>query len=165
MDNGNVGPGNVNAGNFARSMTEAPNFNPEVLPVPEQKESDPGQNSENVGINPNASQGGMYLDPSLLGASTVNAVGYDNNLNPALGEVVNEGDAGMKSLSEDQVIGTDVDISKFQKNGVSKELEDKLDNLKNEPNLYKQSVDFMMEAKKSLSSSFADRKYLLGGDK
>jgi hypothetical protein len=48
---------------------------------------------------------------------------------------------------------------------VSKELEQKLDNLKKEPNLYKQSVDFMLEAKKSLSSSFADRKYLVGGQK
>lgn len=152
MDNGNGGPGNVNASNFERSMAEAPTFDPEALPTPETKETEQ---------NP-----GIYIDPTMLGNMTVNATGFNNEqLNPALGEVVSEGEVGMKSLSEDQVIGTDVDISKFQKNGVSKELEAKLDNLKKEPNLYKQSVDFMLEAKKSLSASFADRKYLLGGDK
>ena len=71
----------------------------------------------------------------------------------------------MKSLTESQVAGTDIDVSKFQKNGVSKELENRLDDLKKEPNLYKQSVTFMTEAKKSLSASFADRKYLTGGNK
>ncbi len=160
MDNGNVGRGNTDAYNFERSMAEAPNFNPENLPTPDQLEADP--TSGEIGVNPN--EAGVYLDPSLLGASTMNAVKYDN-LNPALGEVVDEGQVGMKSLTEEQIIGTDVNASKFQKNGVSKELEVKLDSLKKEPNLYKKSVDFMMEAKKSLSVSFADRQYLLGGDK
>ena len=150
MNNGNGGPGNMNAVNFERGMAEAPKFDPENLPTPESKEGEP---------NP-----GFYIDPTMLGNMTVNAAGFEQ-LNPELGEVVTEGEAGMKKLTEDQVIGTDVDISKFQKNGVSKELEDKLDNLKKEPNLYKQSVDFMLEAKKSLSASFADRKYLSGGNK
>ena len=61
--------------------------------------------------------------------------------------------------------GTDVDISKFDKDGVTPELEKKLDALKEVSDLYKQSVGFMMEAKKSLSSSFADRAYLAGGKK
>lgn len=161
MDNGNGGPGNRVAQDFERSMAEAPKFDPEKLPVPEQQEDDPGINSE-IGKNPNA---GMYIDPSMLGNMTVNAAGFDDQLNPALGEVVSEGEVGMKSLTEEQIIGTDIDISKFEKNGVSKELENKLDDLKKEPNLYKQSIDFMLEAKKSLSASFADRKYLLGGDK
>ena len=152
MDNGNGGPGNMNASNFERSMAEAPKFDPEALPTPENKETEQ---------NP-----GIYIDPTMLGSMTVNAAGFnDQKLNPALGEVVSEGEVGMKSLTEAQVIGTDVDISKFQKNGVSKELEEKLDNLKKEPNLYKQSIDFMLEAKKSLSASFADRKYLMGGKK
>lgn len=143
----------MNAQNFERSMAEAPQFDPEALPTPETKETEQ---------NP-----GIYIDPSMLGNMTVNAAGMGGNeqLNPALGEVVSEGEVGMKSLTEEQVIGTDVDISKFQKNGISKELEEKLDNLKKEPNLYKQSVDFMLEAKKSLSASFADRKYLAGGNK
>ena len=161
MDNGNVGRGNLNAPDFERSMAEAPRFNPENLPVPEQMEAD--QNSGEVGINPN--EAGLYLDPSLLGASTMNAVTYGEQANSALGEVVDEGQVGMKSLTESQVAGTDIDVSKFQKNGVSKELENRLDDLKKEPNLYKQSVGFMMEAKKSLSASFADRQYLLGGNK
>ena len=42
MDNGNGGPGNRVAQNFERSMSEAPQFNPEVLPVPENEEKDPG---------------------------------------------------------------------------------------------------------------------------
>lgn len=152
----------MNAGNFERSMAEAPNFDPEKLPIPEQKENDPGFNTE-VGNNPNANTG-MYIDPSMLGNMTVNATQF-GELNPALGEVVSEGEVGMKQLTEDQVIGTDVDISKFQKDGVSPEMEKKLDELKKEPNLYKQSVTFMTEAKKSLSASFADRKYLTGGNK
>ena len=150
MNNGNGGPGNMNAANFERGMAEAPKFDPENLPTPESKEGE---------LNP-----GFYIDPTMLGNMTVNAAGFEQ-LNPELGEVVTEGEVGMKKLTEDQIIGTDVDISKFQKNGVSKELEDKLDNLKKEPNLYKQSVDFMLEAKKSLSASFADRKYLSGGNK
>ncbi len=141
----------MNAQNFERSMAEAPQFNPENLPVPEKKETE-----QNAGI---------YIDPSMLGASTVQAAHLEQPLNPELGEVVTENTVGMKGLTEEQISGTDVDISRFQKNGVSKELEQKLDNLKKEPNLYKQSVDFMLEAKKSLSSSFADRKYLVGGQK
>lgn len=164
MDNGNGGPGNMNRADFERSMAEAPNFEPEKLPIPEQKENDPGINPEALS-NPNTKTG-MYIDPSMLGNMTVNAARLgEQQLNPAIGEVVSEGEAGMKKLTEEQVIGTDVDISKFQKNGVSKELEEKLDTLKKEPNLYKQSVDFMLEAKKSLSASFADRKYLTGGSK
>lgn len=151
MDKGNGGPGNMNAANFERSMAEAPQFDPESLPTPENREGEP---------NP-----GIYIDPTMLGNMTVNAAGFNDQVNPALGEVVSEGEVGMKTLTEDQIVGTDIDISKFQKNGVSKELEEKLDNLKKEPNLYKQSVDFMLEAKKSLSSSFADRKYLAGGMK
>ena len=161
MDNGNVGRGNVNAQNFERAMTEAPKFDPEKLPIPEQKENDPGVNAEaSIDVNQ-----GAYLDPSLLGASTMNAVRFNSELNPGLGEVVSEGEVGMKALTEEQVIGTDIDASKFQKNGVSKELEAKLDKIKKEPNLYEQSVQLMMESKKALSSSFADRKYLVGGNK
>ena len=163
MDNGNSGPGNMNANNFERSMAEAPQFNPEKLPIPEQKENDPGMGLE-AGNNPNANTG-MYIDPSLLGSMTVSATGLGEQPQAGIGEVVTEGEVGMKKLTEAQVIGTDIDISKFQKDGVSKELEEKLDNLKKETNLYKQSVDFMMEAKKSLSASFADRSYLTGGNK
>lgn len=151
MDNGNGGPGNRVAQNFERSMAEAPQFDPETLPVPEKKETE-----QNTGI---------YIDPSMLGASTVQAAHLEQPINPELGEVVTENEVGMKSLSEAQISGTDIDMSKFQKNGVSKELETKLDNLKKESNLYKQSVEFMLEAKKSLSSSFTDRKYLAGGNK
>lgn len=151
MDNGNGGPGNMNAANFERSMAEAPNFDPEDLPTPENREGEPNA--------------GIYIDPAMLGNMTVNAADFEKQPEAALGEVVSEGAVGMKALTEAQVIGTDVDISRFQKNGVSRELETKLDALKKEPNLYKQSVDFMLEAKKSLSSSFADRKYLAGGDK
>lgn len=163
MDNGNGGPGNRVAQNFERSMSEAPNFNPEILPIPEDKENDPGNNGEVAGNNPNANNG-IYIDPSMLGASTVQAAHLEVN-EPGLGDVVTESEVGMKGLSGAQIAGTDIDISKFQKNGVSRELEQRLDNLKKEPNLYKQSVDFMLEAKKSLSSSFADRKYLTGGQK
>ena len=162
MDNGNGGPGNRVAQNFERSMSEAPQFNPEVLPVPENEEKDPGNNGEAFNDNPNAGTG-IYIDSSMLGASTVQAAHLEGE--PQLGEVVTENNVGMKSLSESQVSGTDIDISKFQKNGVSKELEQRLDDLKKEPNLYKQSVDFMLEAKKALASSFADRNYLLGGKK
>ena len=162
MNNGNGGPGNMNAGNFERSMAEAPNFDPEKLPIPEQKENDPGFNTESEN-NPNANTG-MYIDPSMLGNMTVNATQF-GELNPTLGEVVSEGEVGMKQLTEAQVVGTDINISKFDKDGVTPELEKKLDALKEVPDLYKQSVGFMMEAKKSLSSSFADRAYLAGGKK
>ena len=65
MDNGNVGRGNNLAQNFERSMTEAPQFNPEILPVPEDKEKDRGNQLEDVGNNPNANNNAMYLDPSM----------------------------------------------------------------------------------------------------
>ena len=163
MDNGNGGPGNRVAQDFERSMSEAPQFNPEVLPIPENEEKDPGNIGERAGNNPNANAG-FYIDPSMLGASVVQAAHFGGEV-PGLGEIVTENTVGMKNLSEDQITGTDVDISKFQKNGVSKELEQRLDDIKKEPNLYQQSIDFMLEAKKSLSSSFADRKYLTGGQK
>jgi hypothetical protein len=163
MDNGNCGPGNRVAQDFERSMTEVPQFNPETLPTPDDKEKDFGGIGEVVGNNANVNDG-IYIDPSMLGASTVQATAHLETM-PELGEIVTESNVGMKSLSEAQISGTDVDTSKFQKNGVSKELEQRLDNLKKEPNLYKQSVDFMLEAKKSLASSFADRNYLLGGQK
>ena len=163
MDNGNGGPGNRVAQDFERSMSEAPQFNPEVLPIPENEEKDPGNNGEVAGNNPNANAG-FYIDPSMLGASAVQAAHFGGET-PGLGEIVTENAVGMKNLSEEQVIGTDVDISKFQKNGVSKELEQRLDDIKKEVNLYQQSIDFMLEAKKSLSASFADRKYLAGGQK
>ena len=161
MDNGNVGPGNMNARNFERSMAEAPHFDPERLPTPEDKEKDPGNAAEMGQDNMN---GGVYLDPSMLGASTVNAIQYEDQANPGIGEIVTETEAGMKSLSDEQVLGTDIDVSKFQKNGVSKEMEQRLDEIKKEKNLYRQSVDFMVESKKSLSASFADRGYLRGGN-
>ena len=154
-----MGPGNVSNQNFERSMSEAPVFNPEILPTPDQKEEDPGRGSESVGDNLNTNNG-VYIDSSLLGSSTVNATTFDTK-KPELGEVVDEGAVGMKGLSDEQVIGTDINVSKFHKNGVSRELAARLDELKNEPNLYKQSVGFMMEAKKSLSSSFDDRRYLM----
>ena len=108
MDNGNGGPGNRVAQDFERSMTEAPKFNPEQLPVPEDKESDPGIRAEEVGNNLNAVNDKIYIDPSMLGASTVQAMQMGEKLDPALGEIVDEGQAGMKSLTEDQIIGTDI---------------------------------------------------------
>ena len=151
----------MNAGNFERSMAEAPNFDPEKLPIPEQKENDPGFNTE-AENNPNANTG-MYIDPSMLGNMTVNATQF-GELNPALGEVVSEGEVGMKQLTEAQVVGTDINISKFNKDGITPELEERLKKIKRlDPR--RQSIEFMMEAKKSLSSSFADRAYLAGGKK
>ena len=164
MDNGNGGPGNHTGENFERSMTEAPQFTPEMLPTPEDKESDPGLKVENPIDNMNRGDG-IYIDSSMLGGATMEAMQYGDQLQPGLGEVVSEENGKMKKLTEEQVIGTDIDISKFEKNGVSRELENRLDTLKQETNLYKQSVDFMMEAKKSLSASFSDRKYLTGGEK
>ena len=158
-----MGPGNRSTGDFERSMNEAPQFDPERLPIPEEKEADPGRATEN--LESGIAQTGI-IDPSMLGASTMNATNLsETELKPALGEVVSEGGTGMRALTEDQIIGTDIDISKFQKNGVSKELENRLDEIKKEPNLYQQSVDFMLESKKSLSASFADRGYLSGGSK
>ena len=101
MDNGNGGPGNRIGENFERSMAEAPKFDSEVLPTPESKET------EN---NP-----GVYIDPSMLGNMTVNAAGFNEQIKPALGEVVSESEAGMKALTEAQVIGTDVDIRSFKR--------------------------------------------------
>lgn len=157
-----MGPGNMNAQNFERSMSEAPQFNPEVLPTPDDKEKDSGGGAEAVGDNMN---GGIYLDPSMLGASTMNAAQFGEQANSGLGEVVSEDVTGVKTLSSDEVIGTDIDVSKFEKNGVSKEMEQRLDEIKKEKNLYRQSVDFMTESKKSLAASFSDRNYLTGGDK
>lgn len=166
MNNGNVGPGNNLAQNFERSMTEAPQFNPEFLPEPEDKEKDPGDNLESVGNNPNANNGLTYIDPMMLGASTINAAGLDEKVRvAALGEVVDEAPAGMKKLTEDQIIGTDINTSKFAKDGVSNELAKKLDANKKEPNLYRQMLNFVEQSKKSLAESFVDRKYLDGGKK
>jgi len=153
MNNGNVGPGNVNAQDFERSMAETLQFDPESLPNPESKEKGQEQG------------GAMYLDPSMLGASTVNAMQFGEQKTPELGEVVSEGNVGMKALTEEQVIGTDLNAAKFQKNGVSKEMEQKLDMIKKEKDLYQQSIDFMTTSKESLSTSFADRGYLKGGNK
>lgn len=164
MNNGNGGPANRIAQGF-ENISDSVDFNPERLQDPNQKEQDPGVNQELVGNNPNQN-GGAYLDPSMLGTATVQAMQYGNQeLNPALGQVVSEGETGMKSLSEDQILATETGVMKFQKNGVTKEQEEKLDNLKKEPNLYRQSVDFIKISKQSLSSSFADRAYLTGGGK
>lgn len=161
MDNGNGGPGNRVAQDFERSMAEAPKFNPEALPIPEDKEKDLGIGGESVGNNANVNDG-IYIDPSMLGASTVHATHLETT--PELGEVVTESTVGMKKLSEEQITGTDLDISKFQKNGVSKEQEHKLDELKKVADLYEQSIGLAFERKKALATSFADRRYLMGGE-
>ena len=155
-----MGPGNMNAGNFERSMAEAPHFDPEKLPTPEDKEKDPGIAAE---IGQDNTNGGMYLDPSMLGASTMKATQYEAPAEAGMGEIVSGEAVGMRTLSEEQVLGTDIDISKFQKNGVSKEMEQKLDKIKREKNLYRQAVELALLSKESLASSFADRSYLKGG--
>lgn len=166
MDCGNAGPGNVNANNFERLGTEAPAFNLNILPTPDQKEQDPGQKQESVGNNTNRDNA-PYIDPALIGDATIKATAIGNvPIEKAkIGEVVSEGAAGLKTLSEDQTLGTDLNSSKFDKNGVSKAQEDRLDWIKKEPNLYKQNIDFMLESKKALSASFADRGYLAGDEK
>ena len=78
---------------------------------------------------------------------------------------MDEAPAGMKALTEDQIIGTDINTSKFAKDGVSNELAKKLDANKKEPNLYRQMLNFVEQSKKSLAESFVDRKYLDGGKK
>ena len=164
MDNGNGGPANRIAQGFEH-ISDSVDFNPERLQDPNQKEQDPGVNQETVGNNPNQ-DAGAYLDPSMLGTATVQAMQYGGQeLNPALGQVVSEGETGMKALTEDQVLATETGVMRFQKNGVTKEQEEKLDNLKKEKNLYRQSGDFIKISKLSLSSSFADRAYLTGGNK
>lgn len=164
MDNGNGGPANRIAQGFEH-ISESVDFNPERLQDPNRKEQDPGTNQEKVGNNPNQNND-AYLDPSMLGTATVQAMQYGNQeLNPALGQVISEGEAGMKTLTEDQVLATETGTMRFQKNGVTSEQEQRLDNLKKEPNLYRQSVDFIKISKQSLSSSFADRAYLSGGAK
>lgn len=166
MDNGNVGRGNNLAQNFERSMTEAPQFNPEILPVPEDKEKDRGNQLEDVGNNPNANNNAMYLDPSMLGASAINAARFgENEKNPALGEVIDEDSIGMRALTEDQITGADIEISKFSKDGISNELAKKLDENKKVTNLYRQTLNFIEQSKRSLSESFADRRYLSGDEK
>lgn len=166
MDNGNVGRGNNLAQNFERSMTEAPQFNPEILPVPEDKEKDRGNQLEDVGNNPNANNNAMYLDPSMLGASAINAARFgENGKNPALGEVIDEDSIGMRALTEDQITGADIEISKFSKDGISNELAKKLDENKKVTNLYRQTLNFIEQSKRSLSESFADRRYLSGDEK
>ena len=161
MNYGNVGPANMNAQGFEQ-LSDMDQFNPNVLPTPDKKENDPAQASEMVGNNMNQMNQMPYIDPAMIGNATVQATQYQE-VNPAIGQIVSNGAVGMKSLSEEQIIGTDLNASRFQKDGVSKELEEKLDNLKREPNLYRQSVGFMTESKKALSSSFADRGYLAGG--
>jgi len=145
MDNGNGGPANRIAQGF-ENISDSVDFNPERLQNPNQKEQ-------------------VYLDPSMLGTATVEATQYGGELNPALGQVVSEGEVGMKSLSEDQILATETGVMKFEKNGVTKEQEERLDNLKKEPNLYRQSVEFIKTSKQALSSSFSDRAYLAGETK
>jgi|GEM_PF-6849147 len=145
MDNGNGGPANRIAQGF-ENISDSVDFSPERLQNPNQKEQ-------------------VYLDPSMLGTATVEAVQYGGELNPALGQVVSEGEVGMKSLSEDQILATETGVMKFEKNGVTKEQEERLDNLKKEPNLYRQSVEFIKTSKQALSSSFSDRAYLAGETK
>lgn len=154
MDYGNAGPGNRIAQGFER-LSEEQAFNPERLEDPNQKEQDPAMNLE--GFNDSSENGAAYTNPGMLGGATVQAVQFGGQTAP-LGQIVNEGVAGMKTLTEEQVIGTD--ISKFEKNGVSKEMEEELDKLKTERNLYQQAVKLAILSKKSLSSSFADRSYL-----
>ena len=163
MDNANGGPANRIPQGF-ENLSDQVDFTPERLQDPNQKEQDPGVSQESVGNNPNQNQN-AYLDPSMLGTATVQAMQYGNELNPALGQVVSEGEVGMKALSEDQILATETGTMKFQKNGVTKEQEEKLDNLKKEPNLYRQNVEFIKTSKQALSSSFADRAYLTGENK
>ena len=165
MDNGNGGGGPANRiSQGFENLSNEVDFNPERLAVPDMKEQDPGVSQEAVGNNPNEN-GGAYLDPSMLGTATVTAMQYGGELNPALGQVVSEGEVGMKTLSKDQVLATETGISKFQKNGVTREQEQRLDNLKKEKNLYRQSIEFAKVQKQALSSSFSDRAYLMGGIK
>ena len=160
MNNGNGGPANRIAQGF-ENISESVDFNPERLQDPNQKEQDPETNQERVGNNPNTDEE-AYLDPSILGTAAVAAAQYGRELNPALGQVVSEGENGMKALSRDQILATEAGVMKFEKNGVTKEQEEKLDNLKREPNLYRQSVEFIKISKQALSSSFSDRAYLAG---
>lgn len=163
MDNRNGGPANRVAQGFEH-ISDSVDFNPERLPEPNQQEQDPGVSQESVGNNPNET--GASLDPSMLGTATVQAMQYGNQeLNPALGQVVSEGETGLKSLSENEILATETGVMRFQKNGVTKEQEQRLDNLKKEPNLYRQNLEFMKASKQALSSSFADRAYLAGGEK
>ncbi len=157
MDNGNVGPGNMNANNFERSMSEAPQFNPEYLRDEEQKEAEPGDFE--TPSDPNADNF-AYLDPFMLGNTTVKTMGLDSDP-VGIGEVVSEGEAGVKTLTKDQVTGTDIDVSVLRKNGVSNELAARLDDLKKEKDLRKQSVGLMIESKKARYASFPDRANLV----
>ena len=162
MDNGNGGPANRIAQGF-ETISDQVDFNPERLQDPNQKEQDSRINKD-VLNNPNEEN--THLDPSMLGTATVQATQFGNQeLNPALGQVVSEGEAGMKNLTENEVLATETGVMKFQKNGVTKEQEQRLDTLKKEPNLFRQNVEFIKASKQSLSSSFADRAYLAGGDK
>ncbi len=161
MDYGNVGPGNRIAQDFER-LSEEQDFNPDKTPERiDQNEQDPAVNSENIEDNLNRDEE-SYDDSGKLGTVAVRATEFGGETG-GLGKIVSEGPAGMKELTESQIIGTDIDISKFDKNGVSKELADRLDNLKKEPDLHKQSVEFVLESKKSLASSFSDRGYLASG--
>jgi hypothetical protein len=128
------------------------------LPIPDKKENDPGNHAESEG-DPNANTG-VFLDPSMLGNTAINASMYGETATPALGEVVDEGVAGMKALTEEQVIGTDINISKLQKNGVTREQEDKLDAIKAIPDLHRRQVEENLESKRALSTSFDNRKEL-----
>ncbi len=166
MDNGNGGPANrINPG-FER-LAETTEFNvesksPEILPTPDdQQEKDPYAGLENISDDLNGAPG--VIDPTMLGGLSLQADQLGEKKEPGLGEIVDEKSPDLTGLSEEKVLGTD--ISKFQKNGVTKEMEARLDGLKKEDDLYKLSVDFMKASKESLGTSFADRNYLLGGGK
>jgi chaperonin cofactor prefoldin len=52
-----------------------------------------------------------------------------------------------------------------EKGGVSKETEERLDNLKKKSDLYEMSVSLIEEQKKALATNFQDRRGLMEGRK
>jgi hypothetical protein len=164
MDNGNGGPGNRVAQNFEQSMSEAPVFNPEMLPTPDDKENDPGLGREAAQDNLNLTNDNPLIDPTLLGASAVQAMQY-GAVDAGVGEVVDEGEIGRKALTEEQIQGGANTLMFQEKGGVSKETEERLDNLKKKSDLYEMSVSLIEEQKKALATNFQDRRGLMEGRK
>ncbi len=107
----------------------------------------------------------IYVDPRLLGGSAVFASEVtEGEKKPGLGEIVDIG----KDVTTTVEVPKDEkrnNFSKLQKNGVSKLLKQRLDEIKQIKNLRQQSIDFMMESKKSLGESFADREYFVNNEK
>ena len=148
MDNGNGGPGNYVAQNFEGAMSEAPKFNPEQLPTPEDREKGGMENgSENV-IS--------LVDPSLLGASALEAMNHNNfgsSENAGVGEIVDEGVNTRLSTEGEgsrKIIGA---IFNPNGNGVTEEAGKEIDKIKTERDLFRQA-EKLIELKE-----YAERSY------